>query len=95
MECKVVSCFLQMLPPHCINRNIMECKVIFSIYIPSINVVLIETLWNVKYKGTITDCVLNNGINRNIMECKARSTTACLEYIFVLIETLWNVKENY
>ena len=37
-----------------INRNIVECKWISCASIPVIPVVLIETLWNVNFKGMIS-----------------------------------------
>ena len=52
-----------------INRNIVECKVLFFIIIKLNSAVLIETSWNVKMhsRHSLRTAV---GINRNIVECK-------------------------
>ena len=78
---------------YCINRNIVECKVLR----------LSELLWDVwSINRNIVECKDcfffsrrsgSSGINRNIVECKA----FCLYHppsrvLLVLIETLWNVK---
>ena len=39
-----------MMMLHCINRNIVECKVNLLTTVVKTFSVLIETLWNVKYK---------------------------------------------
>ena len=55
-------------------------------------IVLIETLWNVKFYNLEVSC-LSASINRNIVECKDNGTWKGLYYLNnVLIETLWNVK---
>ena len=76
-----------------INRNIVECKAGYHYYSVGVAVVLIETLWNVKffYDGIWRD--RPDRINRNIVECKARSYKNKRRLYTVLIETLWNVKE--
>ena len=53
-----------------INRNIVECKDNYIIYIILILIVLIETLWNVKLSAVLSVSILPEGINRNIVECK-------------------------
>ena len=74
-----------------INRNIMECKDICRFLKDVIYVVLIETLWNVKFK-VVEDWKVHSGINRNIMECKVNNPPCRNYHLHVLIETLWNVK---
>ena len=77
-----------------INRNIVECKVIYHRRSCRRSSVLIETLWNVKRSRQdfpkSTSC-----INRNIVECKAISSLEISTVFLVLIETLWNVKDYY
>ena len=51
MECKVSLLEETFLTDSCINRNIVECKDSSSTDKSSENVVLIETLWNVKRKN--------------------------------------------
>ena len=52
-----------------INRNIVECKVIYHPLTPEQHSVLIETLWNVKEEiRNIQQSAIR--INRNIVECK-------------------------
>ena len=57
------------------------------------NIVLIETLWNVKFTIRVSPPSFAFCFNRNIVECKVQ----CAFYISVnrnvLIETLWNVKQ--
>ena len=53
-----------------INRNIMECKDSSQIHSHCHDVVLIETLWNVKTYVSISIHTWDKCINRNIMECK-------------------------
>ena len=53
--------------------------------------VLIETLWNVKYKRLRAIMVVTS-INRNIVECKGIISSGTIRVLPVLIETLWNVK---
>ena len=55
-----------------INRNIMECKVKKIVQQSLPQLVLIETLWNVKQSGQVNS-ITCFGINRNIMECKVVS----------------------
>ena len=60
-----------------INRNIVECKVIITIYDRFIISVLIETLWNVKWEDTKlktdADMVLIETLwNVNTSEYRAR-----------------------
>ena len=52
-----------------INRNIVECKVYLRSILPVTAIVLIETLWNVKYKSVVALSAVTR-INRNIVECK-------------------------
>ena len=52
-----------------INRNIVECKVSNASSVSGIQIVLIETSWNVKQINGHT-LVSGNSINRNIVECK-------------------------
>ena len=54
-------------------------------------VVLIETLWNVKKSKTIWSA-WTRSINRNIVECKVQILVCKHIHTSVLIETLWNVK---
>ena len=55
--------------------------------------VLIETLWNVKRDAVSRHCKGVVSINRNIVECKEVWGNAEVCGDAVLIETLWNVKE--
>ena len=70
----------------------MECKGALSTASEIFNVVLIETLWNVK-SFSVACSLACCRINRNIMECKVnqRSDRSGVA-LCVLIETLWNVK---
>ena len=52
-----------------INRNIVECKVSPSTLSSTWSVVLIETLWNVKFH-ILRFLLQLLRINRNIVECK-------------------------
>ena len=66
-----------------INRNIVECKYIYTRSTFLWCIVLIETLWNVNYDNV--DIIPANGyrINRNIVECKysnSASSWAVNEY---------------
>ena len=54
---------------HCINRNIVECKGWRKSNDTATYYVLIETLWNVKYKSG-SYSMASHSINRNIVECK-------------------------
>ena len=52
-----------------INRNIVECKGYIFTFMPLFPLVLIETLWNVKWCAAFVSwCMMS--INRNIVECK-------------------------
>ena len=57
-----------------------------------LNIVLIETLWNVKKYESTRIWVKKDGINRNIVECKGIHLYILMLLISVLIETSWNVK---
>ena len=77
---------------HSINRNIVECKGVYTLFSPAPELVLIETLWNVKCvkskSETGTDIVLIETLwNVKISPCCSDSSLPS-----VLIETLWNVK---
>ena len=54
----------------CINRNIVECKDKQAMKNIADSIVLIETLWNVKFLDNTIHCFALNCINRNIVECK-------------------------
>ena len=69
MECKVNSLANSALFIDRINRNIVECKVVSTRFGIMHNLVLIETLWNVKHNITIIMPIIYR-INRNIVECK-------------------------
>ena len=74
----------------CINRNIVECKLLYDFLKYQDKCVLIETLWNVnsnKLLGVTGQC----RINRNIVECKLKNLGVPITESAVLIETLWNV----
>ena len=74
-----------------INRNIVECKEEKNLDEEQLQIVLIETLWNVKCIFNVkSDGIIR--INRNIVECKDHSENSVSIYFLVLIETLWNVK---
>ena len=57
-----------------------------------LQIVLIETLWNVKAEPCTYLQLLLFGINRNIVECKGGKYAGSKWNTTVLIETLWNVK---
>ena len=58
--------------------------------------VLIETLWNVKYNQFHYWRKFLFRINRNIVECKGKyRQSVAVGVLFVLIETLWNVKRRH
>ena len=57
-----------------------------------LNIVLIETLWNVKVSSGNSYSLDSFGINRNIVECKEAYGLAKGIQRIVLIETSWNVK---
>ena len=63
-----------------------ECSILNFI------IVLIETLWNVKYRLRCSNMFQATGINRNIVECKVVTLLSIFYHRSVLIETLWNVK---
>ena len=54
----------------------MECKVIYHNAKFSHELVLIETLWNVKYDIGDLWSQDGGGINRNIVECKGKTDKA-------------------
>ena len=57
-----------------------------------LNIVLIETLWNVKVSSGNSYSLDSFGINRSIVECKEAYGLAKGIQRIVLIETSWNVK---
>ena len=77
---------------YCINRNIVECKVLSAFFqplsFPGINRNIVECKEKLKkfYKWS------SESINRNIVECKVAYSSAVVAFEVVLIETLWNVK---
>ena len=91
VECKVAAIVSGNLGTS-INRNIVECKVAKAKRYTAEQLVLIETLWNVKGENQIEIDCSATGINRNIVECKVASPQAFVKSDAVLIETLWNVK---
>ena len=72
MECK--DAFWQASSQHSdgINRNIVECKERLRKIGYYGNIVLIETLWNVKWSMVRFIPMPTVCINRNIVECKGR-----------------------
>ena len=54
VECKESSCFAFYRRNTCINRNIVECKGFNKVLVSCSEEVLIETLWNVKWKFTMS-----------------------------------------
>ena len=70
VECKETSQDRRCKKGNCINRNIVECKDGMPTALNIYNLVLIETLWNVKL---FTNGIMKRiafRINRNIVECK-------------------------
>ena len=66
-----MTCTIYILTPS-INRNIVECKLIrCALEKHALNIVLIETLWNVNEKRERKVENAGYGINRNIVECKS------------------------
>ena len=92
VECKVISLMFALGNCQSINRNIVECKDGFQNWSKSRCQVLIETLWNVKYRLRCSNMFQATGINRNIVECKVVTLLSIFYHRSVLIETLWNVK---
>ena len=66
-----VQCFLVLLIS--INRNIVECKSGRCVLSAVLDVVLIETLWNVNCLFLLCFHRDRYRINRNIVECKYRN----------------------
>ena len=75
-----------------INRNIVECKVLWTRKLPAItqgiNRNIVEC--KVRYRSYSLASLLR--INRNIVECKVVIGLRYFRSGYVLIETLWNVK---
>ena len=69
MECKARCKKAGVDEYACINRNILECKEIYTDCWFGIYPVLIETYWNVK-SIHVEEPFQIAGINRNILECK-------------------------
>ena len=69
VECKEAVRWLLCVLRMCFNRNIVECKDTHSRHIRKFNLVLIETLWNVKRLLSVRRTCLPR-FNRNIVECK-------------------------
>ena len=53
-----------------INRNIVECKCVYTLFSLAPELVLIETLWNVNRLAERASDFVDTSINRNIVECK-------------------------
>ena len=70
MECKSTPSFTAHSAYLRINRNIVECKLVFYDEIKKGEQELIETLWNVNYVKVQYCNITGYGINRNIVECK-------------------------
>ena len=74
-----------------INRNIVECKDDGGKTYPfGFQLVLIETLWNVKIENYDRQESWTDSINRNIVECKV---LRCLERCSVLCRINRNIVE--
>ena len=65
---------------------------VYMLYHPARDWVLIETYWNVKSGVLSISRLPINGINRNILECKDGKKVVYRSNGLVLIETYWNVK---
>ena len=74
-----------------INRNIVECKLIYAskntIHVTGINRNIVEC----KFGRFRAVWLLRHCINRNIVECKLVIQSKLQLIPRVLIETLWNV----
>ena len=75
-----------------INRNIMECKDKTGIPVQKLNLVLIETLWNVKLLKIIRCKGDGRVLIETLWNVKDNLVHFHLLIGSVLIETLWNVK---
>ena len=77
----------------CINRNIVECKVLIGLLYSSISeYVLIETLWNVKLSVVSPATESVPVLIETLWNVKRTEHTFYNITDEVLIETLWNVK---
>ena len=88
------SCHSDSFEPCCINRNILECKVV-----PALTSIIV----NQRINRNILECkdiycqqsyFSRKRINRNILECKDISQDREIIVKTVLIETYWNVKSK-
>ena len=59
MECKALTIFHGGVNTVCFNRNIVECKGAYSKGESAEELVLIETLWNVKCRDSRIICMCN------------------------------------
>ena len=50
-----------LVPLRCINRNIVECKEQSQDHSPCLRLVLIETLWNVKWQSN-PECITQDTV---------------------------------
>ena len=76
-----------------INRNIVECKVRNMLCTGTQDLVLIETLWNVKIVSLTMSLVLPFVLIETLWNIKQQNNNGILWVSGVLIETLWNVKK--
>ena len=70
MECKGAAKASETAAGEGFNRNIVECKVALLESPPVLWQVLIETLWNVKFRRIFPPGTAPRSFNRNIVECK-------------------------
>ena len=75
-----------------INRNIVECKDCSDCVDPVHILVLIETLWNVKFQTGFCRSYLVSVLIETLWNVKSDMAELMAGEEAVLIETLWNVK---
>ena len=73
MECKGAAKASETAAGEGFNRNIVECKVALLESPPVLWQVLIESLWNVKFRRIFPPGTAPRSFNRNIVECKVHS----------------------
>ena len=78
-----------------INRNIVECKGLRNCQNEHWNLVLIETLWNVKHYVKNVFGQDEKVLIETLWNVKTYRSMRYHKALQVLIETLWNVKYQY
>ena len=92
---KIINGVKNLFGIHCINRNIVECKVIYHLLYFLSPLRINRNIVECKVEKTGRSSVTESCINRNIVECKEIEGRLLFYDYEVLIETLWNVKFFY